>query len=44
MMLEDQPVLPIYVYVSKHLVSPRVGGWEDNILDHHASRDLYIRD
>lgn len=44
MMLEDQPLLPIYVYVSKHLVSPRVGGWEDNILDHHASRDLFIRD
>lgn len=43
MMLADHPLLPIYVYVSKHLVQPRVGGWQDNILDHHPSRDLYIR-
>jgi len=43
MMLADHPILPLYVYVSKHLVQPQVGGWKDNILDHHASRDLYIR-
>lgn len=43
LMLADHPVLPLYVYVSKHLVQPRVGGWEDNILDHHATRDLYFR-
>lgn len=43
MMLADHPLLPLYVYVSKHLVQPRVGGWEDNILDHHASRYLYFR-
>lgn len=42
LMLADDPLLPLYVYVSKHLVSPRVGGWQDNPLDHHATRDLYI--
>lgn len=43
LMLEDHPLLPLYVYVSKHLVSPRVGGWQDNPLDHHATRDLYVK-
>lgn len=43
-MLEAQPLLPLYYYVSKHLVQPRVGGWQDNIMDHHATRDLFLRD
>lgn len=41
-LLADHPILPLYVYVSKHLVAPYVGGWQDNVMDHHASRDLYI--
>jgi hypothetical protein len=44
LMMADDPLLPLYVYVSKHLVSTRVGGWQDNSLDHHATRDLYIKD
>jgi oligopeptide transport system substrate-binding protein len=43
-MLTDHPLMPLYYYVSKHLVAERVGGWEDNIMDHHATRDLYLRD
>jgi ABC-type oligopeptide transport system substrate-binding subunit len=41
-MLEDQPVLPIYFYVSKHLVKPWVSGWQDNVMDHHYVKDLKI--
>ncbi len=41
--LADQPVIPLFGYVSKHLVNPRVGGWVDNVLDHHYSKDLYFR-
>ncbi len=41
-MLNDMPVMPIYVYVSKHLVRPRVGGWTDNALDVHLSRHLTL--
>lgn len=41
-MLEDHPLIPIYFYISKHLVKPHVMGWQDNILDHHASRYLSL--
>lgn len=42
-LLQEWPVIPIYWYVSKHLVSPRVEGWRDNILDYHYSKDLRLR-
>jgi len=42
MMLADQPVLPIYTYVSKHLVKPWVAGWVDNAYDYHYSKDLQV--
>jgi ABC-type oligopeptide transport system substrate-binding subunit len=35
-------VIPIYFYVSKHLVKPRVRGWGDNVLDYHYSQHLSI--
>jgi FixJ family two-component response regulator len=42
-MLADHPVIPLYFYVSKHLVSPLVGRWEDNVLDYHYSQHLELR-
>ncbi len=41
-MLADHPVIPLYFYVSKHLVNPRVGGWGDNVLDYHYSHHLSL--
>lgn len=41
-LLADHPVIPLYFYVSKHLVSPRVGGWGDNVLDYHYSQHLNL--
>lgn len=41
-LLADHPVIPLYFYVSKHLVSPRVGGWRDNVLDYHYSQHLNL--
>jgi ABC-type oligopeptide transport system substrate-binding subunit len=43
-LLADHPVIPIYFYVSKHLVSPRVRGWGDNVLDYHYSQYLSFAD
>jgi len=41
-LLADQVVLPVYVYVSKRLVDPRLRGWQDNIMDIHLSRHMYL--
>lgn len=43
-LLEDLPVIPIYFYVTKRLVSPRVKGWSGNIMDHHPSRFMRLED
>jgi len=41
-LLADHPVIPIYFYVSKHLVKPEVVGWGDNVLDYHYSQHLSL--
>jgi oligopeptide transport system substrate-binding protein len=40
--ISDYPVIPLYYYVSKHLVAPRVQGWSPNVLDIHLSRHLSV--
>ena len=39
-LLRDTPVIPLYYYVSRHLVDPRVRGYVDNPRDVHLSRYL----
>ncbi|MGJ8667890.1 MAG: peptide ABC transporter substrate-binding protein [Oceanococcus sp.] len=39
LMLEDQPIMPIYFYVSKHMVSKKVDGYVSNIMDHHYTKN-----
>ena len=41
-LLADQPIIPIYSYVSKHLLKPYVGNYVPNVLDHNYTKDLYI--
>jgi len=41
-LLADHAVIPLYFYVSKHLVSPDVVGWGDNVLDYHYSQHLSL--
>ena len=44
LMLSEHPMIPIYFYVGEHMVSTRVRGWQDNILDYHYSQHLSIDD
>ena len=41
-LLEEAPIMPVYFYVSKHLIKPWVGGYVPNIMDHVYTKDLYI--
>jgi oligopeptide transport system substrate-binding protein len=42
-LLADHPVIPLYFFVSKHLVSPEIVGWGDNVLNYHYSQHLSLR-
>ncbi len=42
LMLKDHPIIPLYYYVSRHLVQPYVSGWEGNVMDYHYSRHLRL--
>ncbi len=39
-LLHTLPVIPLYYYVSRHLVRPQISGYSDNIRDIHLSRYL----
>ena len=43
MMLADAPIAPLYFYVSEHLVSSAISGFESNVFDRHPSRYLQKR-
>jgi len=42
-LLADHPVMPLYFYISRHLVSRRVEGWYDNVMNVTYSKDLALR-
>lgn len=41
-LLADMPFIPVYTYVTKRLVNPRLRGWESNIMDHHYSKNMFL--
>ncbi len=41
-LMRDMPVIPLYYYVSRHLVNPRISGFSDNVRDIHLSRYLEV--
>jgi oligopeptide transport system substrate-binding protein len=40
---QDCAIMPIYIYVNKGMLSPKVGGWYENVRDLHPLRHLYIK-
>lgn len=41
---KDMPIIPLYFYVSRHLVAKNIGGYRDNISDRHLSRYFYYNE
>ncbi|MFZ5792203.1 MAG: peptide ABC transporter substrate-binding protein [Pseudomonadota bacterium] len=41
--LDDDALIPIYHYTTQHMLSPKLVGWEFNILDIHPGRFLSLK-
>jgi hypothetical protein len=39
--VDDQALVPLYVYVSRRLISPRITGWTDNVRGVNVSRHSF---
>jgi oligopeptide transport system substrate-binding protein len=44
LLLDNMPVLPLYIYVSKHLVSPSIKNFPPNILNQPSFKEIYLED
>ena len=42
MLLIETPFIPVYTYVTKRMVNPRLKGWQSNVMDHHLSKNMYF--
>jgi len=40
-LLSDFVIVPIFTYVTKRLVDPHLRGWENNVMDHHLTRNMF---
>lgn len=43
LLLEELPLIPLYVYTRLYLLSPEVQGWEQNIEDVHPLKHVWLR-
>jgi len=44
LLVEDLPIIPVYYYVKKGLLSPRVKGYYPTLLDIHPYKFIYLED
>lgn len=39
---EEVPIIPVYIYVNQGLLSEKVAGWYENVLDHHTYQYIWM--
>ena len=44
LILNDLPIIPLYYGATRHLVSPKIEGWTDNVQDWHRMRYIRFKD
>jgi len=42
LLMQEVPILPLYTYTRRRLIAESVRGWEDNILDRHPYKYVYL--
>ena len=40
-LMTDNVIIPVFTYVTKRLVNPHLRGWENNVMDHHPTRNMF---
>jgi len=40
--MDDQPIVPLFAFVTKRMVNKNLLGWENNMMDHHYSKYMYF--
>jgi oligopeptide transport system substrate-binding protein len=40
-LMTDHVVIPIFTYVTKRLVNLHLRGWQNNVMDHHPTRNMF---
>lgn len=43
-LMDELPVIPVFVYTKNHLMSPKVRGWYDNAESYHPLKEVYFVD
>jgi len=41
-LISDHVIIPVFTYVTKRLVNPHLKGWQNNVMDHHPSRFMFM--
>ena len=40
-LMSDHVIIPIFTYVTKRLVNEHLRGWQNNVMDHHPTRNMF---
>ena len=42
LVVEECPIMPVYIYINKGMIAPKVRGWFENVRDIHPMKSMWI--